>query len=116
MKLYLDEDVSPRVAQMLRKRSVDAVSAHECGALGFSDSEQLRRASTDGRCLVTRNRDDFIRATLDAFAHRETHCGVLILTRNLPADRFDLVATKLAQYVRRHPDGLPAYTIDFLTA
>jgi hypothetical protein len=65
--------------------------------------------------MITRNRDDFIQATLDFFTHHEAHCGVLILTRDLPADRFSLVVTKLAQYVRQHPDGLPVYTIDFLT-
>lgn len=59
-----DEDLSPTVAEMLRARGIDAISAHEAGNRGLSDWEQMDQAAGQSRCLVTRNRDDFIALTL----------------------------------------------------
>ena len=44
MKFYLDEEISPRVAEILRKRGVDAVSAHDIGKVGASDEDQFAEA------------------------------------------------------------------------
>ena len=44
MKFYLDEDLSPKVADILRKNGVDALSAHEIGAVEASDLRQLEFA------------------------------------------------------------------------
>jgi hypothetical protein len=51
--LYLDEDVLPELARVLRSAGIDAVSAHEVGALGTSDEDQLLRAAADGRALLS---------------------------------------------------------------
>ena len=39
MKLYLDEDIGPKVSEILRKKGMVAVSAHETGMLEASDDE-----------------------------------------------------------------------------
>ncbi len=41
MKYYLDEDMSPTVAKILRKYQVDAVSTHDVNMIQSSDREQL---------------------------------------------------------------------------
>jgi uncharacterized protein with PIN domain len=48
VKLYLDEDMSSRVAQALRSKGFDVVSSHEVGNDGLSDEEQLRYATKEG--------------------------------------------------------------------
>lgn len=114
MRFYLDEDLSPTVAELLRKQGIDATSAHEVNARGLDDVEQLGRAAREGRCLVTRNRDDFIALTVQAFNAQEPHAGVLIVPYTVAADRFGALAETLAAYAAAHPDDLPAYVVDFL--
>lgn len=41
MKYYLDEDLNPKIAEILRKHSIDAVSAHEIGMAQAEDIEHL---------------------------------------------------------------------------
>ena len=66
MKLYLDEDISPKVSVILRKKGIDAVSAHEAGMLETSDEEQLTFAAADDRVMVTRNRQAMTTAVLSS--------------------------------------------------
>ena len=116
MKFYLDEGLSPHIAELVRRAGGDAVSAHDADARGLEDAEQLQRAASEQRCVVTRNRDDFIRLTVERFAHHEPHYGVLIVPNSLPADRFAQIARALLRYAQSHPEGVPSYTIDFLKA
>jgi predicted nuclease of predicted toxin-antitoxin system len=114
MKFYLDEDLSPKIAGILRKGGVDALSAHEAGMCEVSDQGQLEFAATGKRCLVTRNRDDFIRLTVRFFNDQRPHCGVLIVPYTLPGDQFSRTAGLIKKFSSRHPKGLTPYSIAFL--
>ena len=115
MKYYLDEDISPKVAELLRGMGVDAVSAHEKGMLGVSDEEQLLAAATEERALVTRNRDDFIMLTVRFFEDLRSHHGLIIIPHSIPGSNFSLLATILSKHAQKHPEGLDPYTIEFVS-
>lgn len=114
MKYYLDEDLSPRIAEILRKNGIDAHSAHEAGMVEASDREQLELAAQQGRCLVSRNRDDFIRLTVQFFNDLRPHQGVLIVPYTIPADQFARIARLLKAFASSHPSGLEPYVVAFL--
>jgi predicted nuclease of predicted toxin-antitoxin system len=114
MKFYLDEDLSPRIALILRKNGVDALSCHEAGMIGASDPQQLEFAAREKRCLVTRNRDDFISLTLQFFDDHRPHFGVLIVPYTIPGDQFVRIARLLKTFASRHTSGLEFYSVDFL--
>ena len=115
MNFYLDEDISPKVAEILRKRGIDAVSAHEVGMAGASDEEQFAEAVSRNAAVVTRNRDDFLALTIRAFENVSPHHGVVVLSYGIPGWDFKLAARMLERLATKNPDGLGAYTIEFVT-
>jgi predicted nuclease of predicted toxin-antitoxin system len=114
MKFYLDEDLSPKIAEILRKGGIDALSAHEARMCEISDQRQLEFAATEKRYLVTRNRDDFIRLTVRFFNDQRPHCGVLIVSYTIPGDQFSRTASLIRKFSSRHPKGMAPYSIAFL--
>ena len=116
MKFYLDEDISPRVSEILRKRGVDAVSAHEADMPQACDSEQLSFAAAEGRAMVTRNRDDFITLTVQFFDDLKPHKGLIIVPHTIPGFDFSKLASLLAKFSKEYPENLEPYTIEFLAS
>jgi predicted nuclease of predicted toxin-antitoxin system len=57
MKLLTDQDVYAATVQFLRGLGHDVATAAELGMSQAADTELLRVAHTDGRLLVTRDRD-----------------------------------------------------------
>ena len=115
MKVYLDEDLSPKIAGILRRSGIDALSAHEAGMCEASDQNQLDFAAAEKRCLVTRNRDDFIKLTVRFFNDQRPHCGVLIVPYTLPGDQFSRIASLIKKFSSHHQKGLALYSIAFLS-
>ena len=57
ISLYLDENLSPKIAHQLRLRGIDAVCVRDLGHLGDEDSNHLDRAARLNRVLVTTDVD-----------------------------------------------------------
>jgi predicted nuclease of predicted toxin-antitoxin system len=114
MKYYLDEDINPKIAEILRKAGIDAVSAREAGMLQARDLEQLEYASSNQRCMVTRNRNDFIRLTVQFFNEHRPHYGLLIIPHSYPGDKISDIATALKKYALKYKKEMTPYSIDFL--
>ena len=114
MKFYLDEDISPKVSVILRKRGIDAVSAHEVGMLEASDENQLSFAVAEGRVMVTRNRDDFITLTVQYFEALKPHSGLIIVPHTIAGSDFGKLAALLVKFSKNYPGGVASYAIEFL--
>lgn len=117
MRFLLDEDLHPGVAEIGRRLGLDIRSVHEIDRRGYSDREQLAFAASQGRALVTRNRDDFIRLTVECFQTGAPHAGVLIVPYSLPNHRPRWICEAIVRWLERHPDPeTGALFIDFLSA
>lgn len=84
IELYLDEDVSVLVAQLIRARGFVAATAHGEGRLGRSDAEQMAYAVSRRMTLLTHNRADFEALARDYLANGHTHHGIIIAVRRTP--------------------------------
>ncbi|TCJ20684.1 hypothetical protein E0L93_00180 [Rubrobacter taiwanensis] len=118
-RFLLDEDLPPKAAEIARGLGLDAVSVHEVSRAGraISDPEQLRYAAEEGRILVTRNRDDFIRHTVEFYRKGELTAGVLIVTGGLPNDRPEKISRALLRWEearRERPESFGTHSLDFL--
>lgn len=75
MKLLLDENLSPKVAEWLRTDGVDAIHLRDRGLLHLSDQRVLDRAFEEDRILVTANVADFVKLA----QARELHAGIVLI-------------------------------------
>jgi uncharacterized protein with PIN domain len=78
VKLYVDADITPRLARTLRARGYDVLSAHEAGNANASDAEQMAFAVTEGRALLTCNAGDFTAIFEDYWDAGCEHSGVIV--------------------------------------
>jgi predicted nuclease of predicted toxin-antitoxin system len=79
-KLYLDENLSPRLAVQLRMHGFDVVASQEVQRNGLPDDEQLAYAASQERVLVTVNHKDFAVLHSQYFAAGHSHAGILLTT------------------------------------
>lgn len=114
MKYYLDEDLSPKIAEILRRHQIDTISAHDVGMQQAADREQLELAVSEGRCFVTRNKNDFIRLAVQFFNEHRPHAGVLIVPHTFSGDKFSLIAGAITKHhLKHHKDRIESHAIDF---
>ncbi|MCS6902826.1 MAG: DUF5615 family PIN-like protein [Candidatus Bipolaricaulota bacterium] len=78
MKLYLDENISPMLASVLRGRGYNAISAHEVGMRGKRDEEQLEYAVSQRRVLLTFNARHFAPLAEKYFKEGREHYGIVV--------------------------------------
>jgi len=68
LRFYLDENLSPVIAEQLILYGIDAVSARDLGELGDEDEHHLQRAAKKGRALCTQDQD-FLRMAVTMTDH-----------------------------------------------
>jgi predicted nuclease of predicted toxin-antitoxin system len=79
LRYLLDEDISPRAAEGLRRETIDAISVHEVdrGNRRVPDEAQLAYATADQRVLVTYNRADYQALDGQWRLGARAHAGIL---------------------------------------
>ena len=78
IRLLVDEDVRPLLAETLRRRGFDARHVTELDRGGLSDAEQLAFAVEQQRAILTHNVRDFILLDREYRARGLIHCGILV--------------------------------------
>lgn len=107
MTFYLDENLSPRIAEMLRARGLDVVSAHEvAGNTQLDDRSQLLYATGARRGLVTCDVEDFAELAGEFIAANREHAGIVLVPPSFRTDDFAAIADAVAQVAQEYPDGL----------
>jgi predicted nuclease of predicted toxin-antitoxin system len=114
MKLYLDEDLSPRIADRLHMMGWDAVSAIEVGNVQCSDWEQLAYAARERRSLVTRNGRHFLVLAGDAVRRQEPHAGIIVCPPSIRGSEVSEIVSRLLRLAKRYPAGLGEYDLVYL--
>ena len=77
-RLYLDENLPIVLAPMIQARGFFVTTAHAEGLLGAVDPDHLQYAASHGYCLVTHNRQHFIRLHNDRINAGQRHADIII--------------------------------------
>lgn len=107
MRLLLDEHYSPTIAEQLRNRGHDVVAVRERDDLrGLDDRELWKRASAEGRAVMTEDVADFMPLAREAAAAGERHFGVIFTSpRSLPrgTGTIGVYVERLDRFLRDRP-------------
>lgn len=106
MKVYLDEDLSPSIAGLLRRRGMDATSAQDIGNTQLNDRTQLEYATREGRAIVTANVIDFIQLAHNAVATNTRHAGIVLVPPSFRRDEFQAIAKAIVEALEPYRAGL----------
>lgn len=81
ISLYLDEDVSARIAANLKNRGFDVLHAVDAGALSASDEEQIDKAILEKRTFLTHNKKHFRILHERYLVSGKKHFGIIVASR-----------------------------------
>ena len=108
VELYLDEDVSVLIADLVRVRGFTVLTTQEAGMLGKDASDQLAFAVSRQATVLTHNRDDYEELAREYFAAGQTHSGIIIAVRRPPYELCGKVLSVLNTFYRPGANGLRA--------
>ena len=83
-EVYLDEDVSVVVAEMLKARGFKAITTQDAGRLGATDEDHVAHAASQQMVLLTHNRADFEALHGHYLAEGREHWGIIVAARRRP--------------------------------
>ncbi len=96
MRLLIDEQLSPSIAEQLRKGGFDAIHVRDAGVAGKGDAEVLDWAAVEHRAVVTNNIQDFRPLHASRLSGRQPHYGLIYVS----STKFSLRKTALGTLVK----------------
>lgn len=114
MIFLIDENLNTGIAEVLKSTGIDAIHVNTLGLAGASDREVLDEAARQKRCLVTRNRNDFLELTKHFFSEGRPHYGVLIVSKSYRLKDYARIAHAVAWMVHNNPHAFQQYAFLFL--
>lgn len=109
MRALLDEQLSPRIAELLRNRGHDVIAVAERDDLvGQGDRTILQIACGEGRAAITNNIKDFRPLAAERLARGQRHGGLILLPAKRARTRaaVDRLATAIETVLNDHPAGI----------
>ncbi|MFQ5780088.1 MAG: DUF5615 family PIN-like protein [Nitrospiria bacterium] len=103
VKLYLDEDIDPLLAQVLRDRRIDCLSTQEADHCGLPDADQLAFAAEQERAILTFNVKDYVQLAREYAISNKHHRGIVV-SNHLPFR--ELLRRVLGLILRHTHEGL----------
>ncbi|MGO9319727.1 MAG: DUF5615 family PIN-like protein [Solirubrobacteraceae bacterium] len=110
MKALLDEQLSPRIARVLRERGLDVEAVAERADLPeATDREVMDTAAGEERAVVSANVKDFRPIAAERLTDGRGHAGLILVpaNRSLTRDAIGALADGIEAVMRAHPDGIP---------
>ncbi len=80
-KIHLNEHISPRLADQLRKHGFDVTSSQESNLLSEPDDKQLEFAAAERRAIATFNVSDFMALHERYLLEGREHWGIIFSPR-----------------------------------
>jgi predicted nuclease of predicted toxin-antitoxin system len=89
LRLLIDQDFDHDILRGLRLRlaALDAVTAHESGLDRKTDPEVLDWAATQGRIVVTHDRNTMTRFAHDRIREGQPMPGIFVVSREMPVGK-----------------------------
>jgi hypothetical protein len=109
--IYLDEDLPHTLAPFLRSNGVGAIAAREAETLGWDDPDQLARATSMGRAILSGIRHDFSSLATLAVEDDHPHAGIIITFKRISYGTFRQVADALTTLEALYPEGIAGVLI-----
>ena len=98
IRLYLDEDVDPQVAERLTATGLDVLTPREAGRRGSTDEEQLIFAVGENRAIYSHNVRDFEQIARSWAASGRHHAGIMYSAQKSPASVAKMIADVCVLY------------------
>lgn len=109
MRALLDEQLSSRIAVLLRDAGHDVVAVVDrSDVIGQSDRVVFEVASSEGRAVITNNIKDFRPLAAEWWGSGRVHAGLVLLpsSRTRTRDAVGALAEAVGAVMAAHPEGI----------